>query len=151
VTLDCNSEHEDGLPASAALARACSAVVQLLLVVPTLGTLAGRAAATGMLLPGTTRAVLELAEQDAANYLRRHLVNLSAQGVDGSALVARGDPATVIVETARRLDTDILVVGTHGKAGTDAFWSGSLPPKISSRLRLPLLLVPHAQKQLQAG
>jgi nucleotide-binding universal stress UspA family protein len=151
VTLDGNAEHEDGLPASAVVGRACSAVVQLLLVVPTLGTLAGGAAATGMFLPGTTRAVLELAEQDAASYLRRHMADLSAQGVTATAFVARGDPATVIVETAHSLDADILVLGTHAKAGTAAFWSGSLSPKISSRLRLPLLLVPHVQKPPPAG
>jgi nucleotide-binding universal stress UspA family protein len=33
-------------------------------------------------------------------------------------------------------------MGTHGKSGMDAFWSGSVAAQVSSRSRVPLLLVP---------
>jgi nucleotide-binding universal stress UspA family protein len=34
------------------------------------------------------------------------------------------------------------VLGTHGKTAMDAFWSGSVTPKIATKTHLPLLLVP---------
>jgi nucleotide-binding universal stress UspA family protein len=43
---------------------------------------------------------------------------------------------------AERVRSDLIVLGTHGKTGTDAFWSGSIAPKISSKTSIPLLLVP---------
>jgi nucleotide-binding universal stress UspA family protein len=39
-------------------------------------------------------------------------------------------------------DEDLIVLGTHGKAGINAFWAGSVAPKIVSQTRLPVLLVP---------
>jgi nucleotide-binding universal stress UspA family protein len=142
VPLDGTPSHEQGLPLAAELARACAAKVHLVLVVPTVGTLSGHQAATGMLLPRATEAVLELVQQDAEEYLQRHLIHLEAQGISGTAEVCRGDPTGAIVATAKRAGVDLIVLGTHGKVGTDAFWSGSVAPKVSNRSRLPLLLVP---------
>jgi len=41
----------------------------------------------------------------------------------------------------------MIVLGTHGKAGMDAFWAGSVGPKISGRSKLPLLLVPVVEHE----
>jgi nucleotide-binding universal stress UspA family protein len=142
VALDGNPEHEEGLSLAAELAEACGAAITLVLVVPTLGKLAGREAATGLMLPGATRLMLELAEQDAEAYLRRHQALLEQQGVPAAASVRRGDPVQAIVDCAREVAADMIVLGTHGKTGTDAFWSGSLSPKISGRWHSPLMLVP---------
>jgi nucleotide-binding universal stress UspA family protein len=50
----------------------------------------------------------------------------------------------MIVTAAVESGVDVIVLGTHGKTGTDAFWSGSITPKIASRCSIPLLLVPVA-------
>ena len=55
---------------------------------------------------------------------------------------ARGDPALAIVRTARKLSADMVVMGTHGRAGTEAFWEGSVAARVIARSRVPLLLVP---------
>jgi len=47
-----------------------------------------------------------------------------------------------ITDVTKRLPADLIVLGTHGKTGSDAFWSGSATPKIASRSQIPLLLVP---------
>jgi nucleotide-binding universal stress UspA family protein len=142
VPLDGNPTHEHGLPVAAGLARACAAALYLLVVVPTLSTLLRERAATGRLLPGATTVLLDLAQQDAEEHLRRQVAQLLAAGLSVTAEVCRGDPATTIVSTARRVGADLIVLGTHGKTGLDAFWSGSVAPRISSRSRVPLLLVP---------
>ncbi|MCX7670909.1 MAG: universal stress protein [Anaerolineae bacterium] len=145
VPLDGNPDHEQGLPVAMELARACAAELALVFVVPTLGTLSGDQAAAGRLLPGATRALLELAHQDAAQYLARHVAALQTAGLKATAVCRRGEPAATIVAAAQEAAADLIVLGTHGKAGMDAFWAGSIGPRISSRARIPLLLVPVSE------
>ncbi len=140
--LDGDPGHEQGLPVAAELARACGAELRLVFVVHTPETLSGQGAATRRLLPGAMRAVLDLAQENAEQYLRRRVAALEAAGLTVQAETRRGDPTAVIVETAASHGSDLIVLGTHGKTGIDAFWAGSTGPKISVRSRLPLLLVP---------
>jgi len=67
---------------------------------------------------------------------------LLREGFQASAHVLRGDPASVIVEAAAQAKIDLIVLGTHGKTGMDAFWSGSVAHRICSQSRVPLLLIP---------
>jgi nucleotide-binding universal stress UspA family protein len=145
VPLDGDPAHAQGLPVAADLARRCGAELFLVFVVPTTGTLSGDEAATGRLLPSTMRAVLDLAQQDAAEYLARQKTALEGTGLTVKAVIRRGDPAAAIVEAADAAHADMIVLGTHGRAGMDAFWAGSISPKISGRSKLPLLLVPVAE------
>jgi nucleotide-binding universal stress UspA family protein len=48
----------------------------------------------------------------------------------------------VIRLTAARLAADLIVLGTHGTAGVDAFWSGSLGQKLLGRIPASFLLAP---------
>jgi nucleotide-binding universal stress UspA family protein len=150
VPLDASPEHEPSLQSAAELARACQAALHLVLVVPTLRTLSGDQAGIGRLLPGTTSQVLEIARQEAEAHLRSHVQRLQATGIIVSAEITRGDPATKIVETALETKADMIVLGTHGKSGIDAFWQGSIAPKVSARSRVPLLLVPVTHQEASA-
>jgi len=142
VPLDGRAEHEAGLPAAVELARLASAPIHLLMVVPTRSALGGPEAATGQLLPAATREVLELAEQEGVQYLERHVERLREAGLSASATVARGEPADVIRDTAVRLAADLIVLGTHGSAGVEAFWSGSLGQRLLGRIPASFLLAP---------
>ena len=147
VPLDGNPEHAQGISVAASLAQAFQAHLHLVMVVPTLRTLAGERAATATLLPGATSAILDLHERGAADYLRRQAASLESRGLVVSAEVHRGDAATLIVQAARQEKVDLIVLGTHGKSGMDAFWSNSLTPKIAGTTHLPLLLVPVGSQQ----
>ncbi len=142
VLLDGRPEHESGLPAAVELARLCAAPMRLLMVVPTLTTLRGEDAAAGQLLPAATREMLDLAEREGAEYLQRQLLRMGAEGVDATAAIARGEPAAMISEAANDLKADLLVLGTHGSAGIQAFWTGSLGQRLIARLPASFLLAP---------
>jgi nucleotide-binding universal stress UspA family protein len=144
IPLDGQPAHEGSLPVAGALARMCGAGLHLIACIPTLGTLKGEEAAAGKLMPGAAKALLELAEKNAEDYVQAKTGELRAQGLDVTAEVCRGDAAETISAAAERLGADLIVLGTHGKAGMDAFWSGSLTPKLSGRSHLPVLLVPVA-------
>jgi nucleotide-binding universal stress UspA family protein len=145
VPVDGLPDHAQGVPVAAGLARACEARLHLVWVVPTPGTMSGGWGAAGRLMPGTTRALLEHARQGAKEYLAIRAAELGAAGVAATVEVGRGDPVRVILQTSRRIAADLVVLGTHGKRGLDAFWAGSVAARVVNRSRVPLLLVPVAE------
>jgi nucleotide-binding universal stress UspA family protein len=140
--LDGDPEHERGLTLAAEMAQACQASLLLVGVVHTLGTLPGERAATGTLLPGATSRLLEINQQQVEVYLEQKKESLKSGRLAASSRVLRGDPASEIIHTIQAENIDLVVMGTHGKSGMQAFWSNSLPPKIAGKTRVPLLLVP---------
>jgi nucleotide-binding universal stress UspA family protein len=111
--------------------------------------LSGERASTARLLPHTMSALLDMTEQGADEYLQRHVTQLQAEGLPVTSSVRRGAPAAVIAHAAQEIDTDLIVLGTHGKTGMDAFWSGSVTPRILSRARVPMLLVRVHEPEIQ--
>ena len=139
---DGRPHHEEGLITAARLAQATRARLNLVAVAPTLETLAGRQAATGRFMPGATRAMLEMVEDELRTYLEGMAERFQAEGVPVSALVGRGDPAALIARNAETTHADLIVFGTHGKAGTKAFWAHSVGARVLAQTSQPALLVP---------
>ena len=142
LPLDGTPIREAALPVAAALAQACGALLKLLVVVPTFETFSGVENPSRILLPATTQEMLALAYEDAREYAAALVARLAGQGVEASVEVRRGDASEIIAREAQSLDVDWIVLGTAARTGMDAFWSGSLAPKVSERTHLPLLLIP---------
>lgn len=142
LPLDGDPEHELALPAAKLLARACRAFIHLALVIPGMGTLSGQEAATSRFLPGTMSRILEMSVEKADEYLQVLLKALRSENMEADSRVLRGDPAAAIDSAALLLGVDLIVMATHGKSGMDAFWAGSVGHKVSSRSRVPILLIP---------
>jgi nucleotide-binding universal stress UspA family protein len=140
--LDGDREHEQGLPAALALAGLCNADLQLLFVVPTPGSLPGEEAAAGSLMPRATREILSLETEEAVRYLEEIVQRCSQEGIETRGAVSSGDPVAEIVRMTESLPADLVVLGTHGKAGTRAFWSASVASRLVARLEASVLLVP---------
>jgi nucleotide-binding universal stress UspA family protein len=150
IPLDGNIEHEQGLKYAELLAEHCNQSLHLLLVVPNFEDLHGEIAAAGKFLRAAVSEYLEISEENAIEYLTPHVKRFEKKNIPVVAEICRGDPANIIVETADELSSDLIVIGTHGKTGMEAFWSGSVAPKISSLTKIPLLLVPagiHAKTE----
>lgn len=146
VPLDGDPDHARALPFAAGLARPCEVRLHLVMVVPTPETLAGREAATGRLLPGSTRELLDIDRASAEEYLRAQVDLLASSGLNAAFEVARGDPAAEIVRAAEHVQAGLIVMGVHGTMGSQAFWSRSVPPKVSARTAIPVLLIPIAER-----
>ena len=142
VPLDGTAAREQALPFAALLASACEVDLKLLMVVPTLQTLSGVETTSRILLPATTQEILAFASEDAEEYVRQLLSSLGANGPRATAEIRRGDLAEVIVTEAHRLGVDMIIMGTLGTVGLNAFWSSSLAPRVTERTHLALLLVP---------
>lgn len=147
IPLDGDPEHEAGLQVAIDLAVTCGAALHLLFVVHTRETLTGEGSASALLLPATTAALLEMSQQAAADYLQQQANRAAAAGVPVTSEVQRGEPAAAIAQAAQTAHADLIVLATHGKTHTDAFWSGSVSPRLSSKTRRPLLLVPVVSEE----
>jgi nucleotide-binding universal stress UspA family protein len=147
VPLDSGPVHDDSLPVTQVLASAYKSEVHLLTVIPTFTTVAGKAAAASTLLPATTSALLDMRVENAAQDLQTHLDELKQSSFQITAEVARGDPATEIVGKSEKLNADLIVLTTHRKAGTAAFWARSVAPNVARRTRIPILLIPLEEKK----
>jgi len=142
LPLDDESIHDESLSVAKPLAKAYHADLYLLTVIPTLSTLSNGVAAAGTLLPATATAYLDIKEENACEHLQEHIDELSQAGLAAEAEIARGDPVFVISETAERIAADLMILGTHRRAGTAAFWARSIAPNVVRRVKIPLLLVP---------
>lgn len=139
---DAKASHRHGIEVAIAVARAAHARLELLGVAPTLGTLSGQGAATSRFAPGASRAVLDMAGQDLEKHLQALVARFRNTGLGINARMVRGEPAAAIVSVADRTDADLIVMGTHGKSGTSAFWTQSVGARVLSQTYRPLLLVP---------
>ncbi len=140
--IDSGELHGEGLAAAETIARASGALLHIMMAVPTLVSLDCAWSETGRLLPGTTEHLLAIAEEDANDYLAGLAKVLKSRGIDVQSSVRRGDPADMVADAARETGADLVVLGTHGRSGIDAFWSESVAPGIVASLRVPLLLMP---------
>jgi nucleotide-binding universal stress UspA family protein len=145
VPLDNESVHDEAIPISKQMAKAFKAQLDLLCVIPTLGTLSGEAAASGNLMPATTTAYLDITEENAREHFQAHLDEFHSMGLSATAEIARGDPATIIAKTADNNGENLIIFGTHGRLGLDAFWNRSVTTGVARRTQIPLLLIPLSE------
>jgi nucleotide-binding universal stress UspA family protein len=142
IALDGDPDHDQALDMAGELAEQFGSTLRLIRIVPTFATLEGEQAALGTMLPVTTSAYLDMMEEEAAEYLQRKLDAWCGKGINCEAEVQRGEPAQEVVKSAINSNANVIILGTHGKSGLNAFWSGSVAPKIVAKTKIPVLLYP---------
>ncbi len=142
LPIDGDPAHEQSLSPGLELGKACAAALHLLMVIPTPGTLSGVKAVIGRLLPRAIHELLAIEQESGEEYLQQVRTRLHSTGLAVTAQVVRGDPASAILSAAQSSAADLVVLGTHGKSGLDAFWEGSVGYQVCSHCKLPVLLVP---------
>jgi nucleotide-binding universal stress UspA family protein len=140
--LDGDPDHEAGLDMAVELSQSCQAKIHLVMVVHEISTLPGEQAASAVLLPSAASALLDIECEEGELYLVEIIGKLLDKDIQVTGEVCRGDPAKEITRAAKDNHADMIVLGTHAKTAGDAFWSGSVTPKIATQTHLPLLLVP---------
>jgi nucleotide-binding universal stress UspA family protein len=72
----------------------------------------------------------------------RELMSTAAVGLETEVLLDEGPPAGRILERARSLRSDLIVLGTHGRGGFDRLILGSVTEKVLRKASCPVLTVP---------
>jgi nucleotide-binding universal stress UspA family protein len=90
--------------------------------------------------------MVKISRDTLQNYTNEHV----PQGVPASVSVAAGDPAYEILRLAKELDSDIIVIATHGHGGWRHFLFGSVAEKVVRLAECPVLVV-HAPEAVRAA
>jgi nucleotide-binding universal stress UspA family protein len=142
VPLDGTVAAEAALPLASKLAAALGAQLRLVMVVPTLETVAGPHQPKATFLPGTTRVLLDMQVEQASQYLEDLVSSLETMGVPSVAEVRRGAPVAELAADAAEHGDGLVVAATHGRAGLQAIWTTSVATRLLKRTNAPILLVP---------
>ena len=79
-------------------------------------------------------------ESDVHDYLEQVRGEIPSHSVDVQIRVARGDPATVILQAADELNADLVAVATHGRANLGKLLMGSVAQQVSQSAGLPVIV-----------
>ncbi len=139
------SESEAVLTGGAELAKISGAGLFLLYVVPTLGAMTPGEAPGGLLVPRTTRLLLDLEAEHTAEKMREEIGELNAQGINAGGAVKRGDAVDAVVGVARKKEADLVALATRGLAGIGAMWAKDIVSGISAKYDGVLLLFPASK------
>ncbi len=141
VPLDGTAAAEAALSPAADLARALGARLHLVMVVATLQTVRGDRQPGAHLLPATARALLDQQQDDAQAYLDALATTLRPTSLTVTTEVRRGDAAAALSDEAAEPGVGLVVAATHGRAGLQAVWAGSVTARLLARTRAPVLLL----------
>ena len=88
-------------------------------------------------------------EKDTKEHLAKLVRERIPATVRCETLVASGDPAERVLNAARELDADLIVMGTHGRRGLSHLVLGSVAERVVRESPVPVLtahLSAHTQK-----
>lgn len=78
-------------------------------------------------------------EKDRREQLEKLARERIPAAVRCEALVISGDPAEQVLETARGLEADLIVMGTHGRRGLSHLFLGSVAERVVRESPIPVL------------
>jgi len=86
-----------------------------------------------------TRLVYEEIERSAREQLARVAANLARRGVEVRTLLHVGTAHEVIIDTARKVRADLIVMSTHGRSGLSHLFMGSVAERVVRSAACPVL------------
>jgi nucleotide-binding universal stress UspA family protein len=79
-------------------------------------------------------------KEAAQSFLDKAKMSLGDDRIE--TIVSRGDLGDMILETAIKLNVDVIVLGTHSQHGLEKIWVGSVTEKVLHHSRIPLFIIP---------
>lgn len=83
-------------------------------------------------------------ENAAREYLEKTKTFLGDPSI--KTLVKDGDFGDAIIDAAKNLGVDIIVLGSHSRRGLDKILMGSVAEKVLRRSKIPLFIIPVSEK-----
>lgn len=136
LALDGSPPSERAIPHALALAKAFSAELHVIRVVP-LAIPPGHTEGA----PVAALSALATEADEASDYLNSVAAQLSAQGLTVQTMVRSGDVADELLHQAAQSDADLIVMSTHGRSGVGRWVYGSVADRVLRQAEIPVLLV----------
>ncbi len=140
VPLDGTPQAHHALPVAVMLAVASVAALHLVRVVPTVSTIPSSSGAATF-SPSATAALLDIEGEEANTALSALRAEIPSS-VPMTQEVRRGDVVEELLAGVEHVNADLVVMSTHGRAGVEGLWTGSVASRLIGRLTRPVILVP---------
>ncbi len=96
-----------------------------------------------MASPSAIEHAYEQMDRFATDYLETISTRFSREGVEVEPILEKGRPAQKIIDTARDLECDLIVIGAHGESGTGQWRFGGVANKVvKAKTAIPVLVIP---------
>jgi nucleotide-binding universal stress UspA family protein len=141
--VDFSSHSRDALQHAIALARRFGSRVTVMFVEDPLLIAAVSGSSAGNLI-ARTRIELD-------RFVTRSVAPLPPVQNEIAHVVATGNPADEILRAARRLRSDLIVIGTQGLSGFRKLFFGSTTEQILRRVAIPVLAIPPSTRSRSKG
>jgi nucleotide-binding universal stress UspA family protein len=92
-------------------------------------------------VPHAYSTFLQHLEAEVAHNMEAYVKRVTAAGLVGDMAVVHGVPFQEIIETAKRHQVDLIVMGTHGRTGLHHVLLGSVAEKVVHLAPCPVLVV----------
>lgn len=86
---------------------------------------------------------IPITREEVEHDLEHFVEPARAFGVKLSRSVSAGSPAQAVLDCARKLPADLIVMGTHGASGFERWLIGSVTEKVLRKASCPVLVVPR--------
>lgn len=86
-----------------------------------------------------TGAIEEL-RKAALNFLQESKTHLKDDTIE--TVIREGDFGDCILDTAKEVNADVIVMGSHGRRGLDKILLGSVAEKVLHKSSIPLFIIP---------
>lgn len=126
-----------------ALASGFGAELMLLHVVsPPIAALPG-----DHLVPDMMQADIEAIAEASRNRLTQQVGDMAEQGLNVQSKVLSGIPFLEIIRYSKEWNADLIIMGTHGRAGLQHLLIGSVAERVVRKAPCPVLTVKHPQHE----
>jgi len=78
---------------------------------------------------------------EAEGAMKKVTAELAAKGIKADIVIKDGHPAEKIIDTAKEIGADLIVVGSHGRHGAKRFFLGSVSAKIVEHAPCHVLVI----------
>jgi nucleotide-binding universal stress UspA family protein len=80
---------------------------------------------------------------ESRDEMRAEISKLHAEDIQVDYVLREGKPETIIVETAEKLDVDLIVICTDGRDNIRDFVTGTITEHVINHASCPVLVIPY--------
>lgn len=91
--------------------------------------------------PAIANSVIQEMESETLHYMQSVRSRLQKAGFRTSFLIRQGAVAETILQTASEIQTDVIVMSTHGRSGVQRWLLGSVADRIVTHSNIPVMLI----------
>jgi len=85
--------------------------------------------------------IMEALTEETNKTMEKVRSTLASHPIEHKTLVRQGDPAEIILDSAKKMKVNLIVTGSHGRHGASKFLLGSVSSKVLDHAHCPVLVV----------